>query len=87
MARPIGSPLKFSNYIRLDKNLSPPTSHVKEVPWPAPGRPVLWPPGHPLNGTQKCKNVTTVSGFMFFFFLPLSDFFNVIGGRDDRDRI
>ena len=37
-----------------------PPSHVKKVPWPAPGRAVLWPLGHPLNGTQKCTNFTTV---------------------------
>ena len=24
------------------------------------GRPVLWPLGHPLNGTQKCTNFTKV---------------------------
>jgi len=46
------------NYEFAGQELNP-RNHVKEVPWPAPGRPVLWPPGHPLNGTQKCKNVTT----------------------------
>merc|ERR1712037_580803 len=37
-----------------------PRNHVKKVPWPAPGKAVLWPLGHPRNGTQKCTNVTTV---------------------------
>ena len=41
-----------------------------------------WPPSQWDAKVQKCNN-----GEWIHVFLPLSDFFNVVGGRDDRDRI